>query len=253
MATATLTQANRQFQVFTPLGKDVLLFRHMAASETLSGLYEIDLDLLSSNPAIDVKKILGAPVGVSIELPAGGERYLHGFVSDFTYTDHMGDLHAYRATLRPWLWYLTRTADFRIFQDKTTPDIIKTVFRDLGFTDFKDALSRSYDPWEYCVQYRETAFNFVSRLMEHEGIYYYFEHAKDKHTLVLADASNSHGPIKGYDSVPYYPPEQSGRRKRDHISQWSVAWEVQSGKYTHTDFDFKKPQLDLRLAATDPQ
>ncbi len=128
------------------------------------------------------------------------------------------------------------------------------MFGDLGFSgDIKDALSRSYQPWEYCVQYRETAFNFVSRLMEHEGIYYYFEHAKNKHKLVLADATSAHGTVSGYEKVPYYPPEQSARRKRDNISAWSSSWEVQSGKYSHTDFDFKKPQLNLHTEVKDPQ
>jgi len=187
---AILTQANRQFKVSTPLGKDVLLFGHMSASEQLSGLYKIDLNLFSTNKAIKPEQILGAPVSVSIELPeAKGERHFHGHVAEFAYVEPIGEIHAYRATLRPWLWFLTRSADCRIFQNKNVPDIIKTVFRDLGFTDFKDGLSRSYEPWEYCVQYRETAFDFVSRLMEHEGIYYYFEHTASKHSLVLTDST----------------------------------------------------------------
>ncbi len=251
---AILTQANRQFKVSTPLGKDVLLFGHMSASEQLSGLYKIDLNLFSTNKAIKPEQILGAPVSVSIELPeAKGERHFHGHVAEFAYVEPIGEIHAYRATLRPWLWFLTRSADCRIFQNKNVPDIIKTVFRDLGFTDFKDGLSRSYEPWEYCVQYRETAFDFVSRLMEHEGIYYYFEHTASKHSLVLTDSTHSHPKVAGYDSVPYYPPEQTGRRKRDHISQWWVAWEVQSGEYSHTDYDFKKPALDLGANVNDPR
>ena len=89
----------------------------------------------------------------------------------------------------PWLWFLTRTSDCRIFQEKTVPDIIKEIFRDHGFTDFEERLSGSYRTWVYCVQYRETDFNFVSRLMEQEGIYYYFKHENGKHTLVLADSA----------------------------------------------------------------
>ncbi|WP_038825311.1 type VI secretion system tip protein VgrG, partial [Pseudomonas aeruginosa] len=86
----------------------------------------------------------------------------------------------------PWLWLLTRTSDCRIFQNQKVPDIIKQVFRDLGFSDFEDALSRSYREWEYCVQYRETSFDFVSRLMEQEGIYYWFRHEQKRHILVLS-------------------------------------------------------------------
>ena len=243
---ATMTQAQRQYEVTSSLGKDVLLFNRMTATEQMSRLFEIDLALLSSNPAIDAKKILGTPVTVRIELPAGGNRHLNGLCTDFSYTGAFGELHGYRAILRPWFWILTRSADCRIFQKKTTPEIIKQVVGDHGFTaEFKESLSRSYQPWEYCVQYRETAFNFISRLMEHEGIYYYFEHADGKHTMVLVDASSAHSPNGGYGEVPYYPPEQTGRRKRDGISDWSMSWEIQSGKFTHTDYEFKKPSLDL--------
>lgn len=247
------TQANRACKVNTALGEDVLLFARMTAQERLSGLFDIELDLVSSESSIDPLTILGTPAGISIDLPQGGQRHLHGFVARFALDGMAGELYRYRARLQPWLWFLTRTADCRIFQNVAVPDIVKTVFRDLGFTDFKDALTRSYQPWEYCVQYRETAFAFVSRLMEHEGIYYYFEHEADKHTLVLADSMSSHATTANYDSVPYYPPEQSGRRKRDHIYDWSMAWEVQSGKYTHTDFDFTKPQQDLKTQADAPR
>jgi type VI secretion system secreted protein VgrG len=247
---ATMTQADREFQVSSSLGKDVLLFNRMTATEGLSGIYEINLSLLSANGSIDAKKILGTPVGVSVALPAGGQRYFHGLCTDFAYTGHFGELYGYRAILRPWLWVLTRSADCRIFQKKTTVEIIKQIISDQGFSaDVKESLSRTYQPWEYCVQYRETAFNFISRLMEHEGIYYYFEHAADKHTMVLVDASSAHSTFGGYAEVPYYPPEQTGRRKRDSISDWSMSWEIQSGKVTHTDYDFTKPSLNL-LAQT---
>jgi type VI secretion system secreted protein VgrG len=254
MAPVNLTQADRQFKVTTPLGKDVLLFGHMTATEQLSGLYKIDLNLFSTKNSIKPEQILGEPVGVSIELPDGkGERYFHGHVAEFAYVEPIGEIHAYRATLRPWLWFLTRTADCRIFQNMKVPDIIKKVFSDLSFTDVKWDLSRSYETWEYCVQYRETAFDFVSRLMEHEGIYYYFDHEASKHTLVVTDSAHSHAKVAGYENVPYYPPEQMGRRARDHISQWWVGWEVQSGKYTHTDYDFKKPALNLTGVANGPR
>jgi type VI secretion system secreted protein VgrG len=246
----TMTQAQREFQVSSALGKDVLLFNRMTATEGLSGIYEINLALLSANPSIDAKKILGTPVGVSIAVPAGGQRYFHGLCTDFAYTGHFGELYGYRAVLRPWLWLLTRSADCRIFQKKTTPEIIKQIVSDQGFSgDFKESLSRSYQPWEYCVQYRETAFNFISRLMEHEGIYYFFEHKAGQHTMVLVDSSSAHSTFSGYAEVPYYPPEQTGRRKRDSISDWSMSWEIQSGKVTHTDYDFTKPSLNL-LAQT---
>ncbi len=103
-----------------------------------------------------------------------------------------GQFAGYRVSLRPWFWLLTRTSDCRIFQNHTVPDIIKQVFRDLGFSDFEDSLSGSYREWEYCVQYRETSFDFVSRLMEQEGIYYYFRHEKARHVLVRKTWGNSY-------------------------------------------------------------
>lgn len=252
----TLTQATREFEVSTSLGKDVLLFNRMTVNEGLSRLFEIELLLLSANKAIDAKKILGTPVGVRAELPPPnvGNRYFHGVCTDFAYTGSFGELHGYRAVLRPWLWVLTRSADCRIFQKKTTPEIIKQIFSDHGFSGdaIKDSLSRSYKQWEYCVQYRETAFNFVSRLMEHEGIYYYFEHKAGNHALVLVDSSSAHSKFGGYAEVPYFPPTDSGRRKRDHISDWSMSWEIQSGKFAHTDYEFKKPALNLMTKSQDP-
>jgi type VI secretion system secreted protein VgrG len=251
----TMTQAKREFEVSSSLGKDVLLFNRMTATEGLSSLFEIELALLSPNKSVDAKKILGTPVSVRLELPppTGGNRYFHGICTDFGYTGSFGELSGYRAVLRPWLWVLTRAADCRIFQKMSTPDIIKKIFSDHGFSgDVKDSLSRTYKQWEYCVQYRETAFNFVSRLMEHEGIYYYFEHKDSKHTLILVDSSSAHSKFGGYAEVPYFPPTDSGRRKRDHISDWSMAWEIQSGKFTHTDYEFKKPSLDLQTKSPGP-
>ena len=143
----------------------------------------------------------------------------------------------------PWLWFLTRTADCRIFQSKSVPDIIKGIFRDYGFTDFKDSLSGTYTAWDYCVQYRETDFNFVSRLMEHEGIYYFFEHDNGKHTLVLADSSSAHESFPGYDNVPFRATR--GTFNVENVGNWTLEQEVQPGSYALNDFNFEKPKTSL--------
>ena len=119
------------------------------------------------------------------------------------------------------------------------------MFRDHGFTDFEEQLSGSYRTWEYCVQYRETDFNFVSRLMEQEGIYYYFRHENGKHTLVLSDALGSHEPFPGYAEIAYWKQTESSPGERDGISAWALSKEVQPGKYVLNDFDFKKPAGNL--------
>jgi type VI secretion system secreted protein VgrG len=243
-------QANRSIVVTSPLGEDVLLFHSMNVNERLGRLFQFDLDLLSNDPEIKLQDILAQNVTVRYQRSDGENRYFNGFVSQFSQAGMHGNLFVYRATLRPWFWFLTRTADCRIFQNKTVPDIIKEVFRDEGFSDFEDSLSGTYREWDYCVQYRETDFNFISRLMEQEGMYYFFKHEDGKHTLVLSDSISAHETVPGYEEVPFYPPEQSERRERDHISDWSLNQIVQPGAYALNDYDFKKPKANLEVKST---
>jgi len=244
------TQDNLPIQVKSELGKDVLLFRGFSATEQLGRLFQFDVDVLSTDAGIQLQDVLGKPMTVQMDLPGGGGRYFNGLVSRFSQEGAVGSLTWYHATLRPWLWFLTRTADCQIFQEMTVPDIIKKVFKDKGFTDVEDKLAGTYRSWLFCVQYRETAFNFVSRLMEQEGIYYYFKHTDGKHQLVLADDYSSHEPFPDYDTIPFYPPTASERRERDHISEWSVAKEVQTGTFVLDSYDFEKPKGDLLVKST---
>jgi len=170
------TQSDRFIGVSSPLGGDELLFRRMSAYESLGRLFEIHLELLSTSETINLDDVVGQDMTVRLEVQDGSDRYFNGFCSEFSQTGRLGRYVTYEAVLRPWLWFLTRTADCRIFQEMTVPDIIKDVFREHGFSDFEESLSATYRTWEYCVQYRETDFNFVSRLMEQEGIYYFFKH-----------------------------------------------------------------------------
>jgi len=247
------TQRNRLIAVTTPLGDDVLLFHRMNVIEQLGRLFKISLDLLSTDPEIKIQDILGQNVTIKSQRPDGEDRYFNGFVSQFSQAGTHGDLFVYRATLRPWFWFLTRTADCRIFQQTNVPDIIKEVFRDHGFSDFEESLSGSYRDWEYCVQYRETDFNFISRLMEQEGIYYYFKHEDGKHTLVLSDSISAHEAVPGYEEVPYFPPDESELRERDHISDWSLNHIIQPGEYVLNEFDFKKPKANLLVKSSMPR
>ncbi|MCP5158331.1 MAG: type VI secretion system tip protein VgrG [Gammaproteobacteria bacterium] len=252
-----VTQKHRIFAVNTSLGEDVLVFYRMIATEQLGRLFEYDLELLSERTDIELSDILGKNVTVRMELPearGGGTRYFNGFVTRFSYLGMSGLRYAaYRATLSPWLWFLTRTSDCRIFQEKTIPDIIELVFRDQGFTDFKKSLSGEYPTWEYCVQYRESDFNFVSRLMELAGIYYYFKHENGKHTLVLADDYSAHETFPNYDEVPYYPPDATHLRERDHLYEWIMEKQVQPGGYSLNDFDFTAPTKNLRKVLSTPK
>jgi type VI secretion system secreted protein VgrG len=243
--------ANRGLKIDSPLGGD-LICRSFNGQDKLGRLFDYRLDLLSLNTEIQFDDIVGQRVTVSMELE-NGERYFDGYVTEFRYAGTLGQFAWYQATVRPWFWFLTRTSDCRIFQNQKVPDIIKAVFRDNGMSDFKDMLSGSYREWVYCVQYRETDFNFISRLMEQEGIYYYFEHEKGKHTLVLADGLGAHQPFPGYETVPYFPPDPNAAlRERDHIQHWTVTQAIVPGKYAIKDFDFEKPKVDLTAKLSDP-
>lgn len=239
------TRIYRVTEIVTPLGHDVLLFRGMTSKEELSRLSEFEIDVLSEKGDIDANKLLGKSVTVKLELHDESFRHFNGYVTRFQQVGSHGRYHAYHVSVRPWLWFLTRTADCRIFQDKTVPEIIKLVFADHTVADIKDELTYSYHNRVYCVQYRETDFDFVSRLMEQEGIYYYFKHAEGRHTLILADDYSAHAPTAGYETVPYIDSERLVRPEQEYISRWNHACEIQPGKYEIDDYDFERPKVDL--------
>jgi len=245
--TRNRSQGSRPAAAYSPLGDDVLLLRRFSGVERLGRLYEYELELISEKPQqVDFDKILGAPMSVRLDLADGSPRAFHGIVSRFSQVSGGAELPTYRATLVPWPWLLTRTADCRIFQNQSTKDTILQVFRDATFSGFRDALSGTYSPVEYCVQYCETSFNFVSRLMEREGIYYFFEHKDDSHTMVLADSATAHEPYPRYEELIY-----RGRRRthtdEEHISSWETRKQVQPGAVALGSFDFKQPSNDLNV------
>jgi type VI secretion system secreted protein VgrG len=239
-------------KVATSLGDETLMLAGLTGHEALGRPFEYELDLFSLDGKISLKDIIAQPVTVQIELQEGKYRFINGLVTRFGCIGASGRHTHYRATLRPWLWLLTRHTDCRIFQNETVPDVILKVFRDAGFSDFDKNLSRSYRPWEYICQYRESSFNFVSRLMEQEGIYYYFKHEDGKHTLYMTDSYAGHQTQEGYEEVPYFPPYPGEQRERDHIDGWRVTQEIQAGRFSLNDFDFKKPKSDLQTALNAP-
>jgi len=233
------TQQNRLLAIGTALGEDALLVRKFAFTEQLGRMFQMEVDLLSDQTALDFNQLIGTTATVRLELSGGETRYFNGCISRLVQSESEGKYGCYRATLVPWTWLLTRTADCRIFQKKTVPDIIEEVFKAHEFKDYKLSLSGSYREWEYCVQYRETDFNFISRLMEQEGIYYFFEHADGVHTLVLADGSSAHSVFAGYESMIYRPPTAHQKERSESVSDWVIEKEVQSGAYALADFNFK--------------
>lgn len=240
----TYTQENRLIALQTPLGDDVLLLQGFTGSEAISRIFQFHLDLLSENRAIAFSDIVGKRVTVRISLASGDERFFNGFVSRFAQSGSDARFSYYQMEVVPWLWFLTRNADCRIFQNMTIPDIIQQVFKDRGFTDFKNSLTGSFEPREYCVQYRETDFNFVSRLMEQYGIFYYFEHEETKHTLVLGNSSSAHQPCPR-QSTARYNTTVGDWDDEDVVTGWHIEQELRTGKYSLSDYNFETPSTSL--------
>jgi len=240
-------------EITTPLGADVLLFHGMHAREELGRMGEYQLDLLSRKGDINLDDILGKNVTVKLALPDDKTRYYNGYVTRFSQGGKDGFYHRYFAVVRPWLWFLTRTADCRIFQEMTVPDIIKKVFGDHETADFKLELTNPYRKWTYCVQYRETDFNFVSRLMEEEGIYHYVKHTDGHNTVVLTDSYSGHAAFPGAKEIHFISPEKLARPDIEHISSWDFAREIQPGVYVHDDYDLERPSVELQTKKVVPR
>jgi len=245
------SQENRQAQFRSLLtGDDELLLVDMIAHESVSGLFEYQLIVVSENADIDLYSILGTAAHVELELTRGGTRYYHGHVCEFAFAGYRDNFAEYRLTLRPWLWFLTRASDNRIFQNQTVKEIIEEVCDEHGFTDLEFRLDdQAYSQREFCVQYRESDFDFVSRLMEQEGIYYFFEHEETKHTLIVADATTNGDIFENYDCIPWHEPGEDQQADRDYLEDWSMTRGVRSGAVSLSDYNFETPNLDLRAVS----
>lgn len=243
---STYTQTERPIQIVTPLGADVLLLEGFQGRESISQPFRFELSLLSQQRQLDMDAAVGMRATIKL-LKDDGEvqRFINGCVVSFSQGGSVQNLYRYRAALVPWLWLLSYSGGCRIFQHKTVPEIVSQIFTERGFAgEFALRLGGAYEPREYCVQYRETDFSFVSRLLEEEGICYFFEHTADKHTLVLADQSSKFVPCPS-QPVARYHTSADDHLDEDAIATWSVAHQVRTGKYTARDFNFEQPRFDL--------
>jgi type VI secretion system secreted protein VgrG len=233
----------------SPLPAKDLMFESMTASAGLSMLGEMQLGLVSEKPDLKPEDLLGKPMTVSVALRDDKQRHFHGYVTRFGIGAHRGRFFGYQASVRPWLWFLTRTADCRIFQELSVPDIVKKVFEDHGNANFEFKLFRSYRKWVYCVQYRETDYNFVARLLEHEGIYWYIEHGEGTSKVVLVDSQSAHDAAPGCESLPYYEDASGAAPDTECVSDWRFASEVETDKVALTSYDFERPSTSLKADA----
>ena len=236
------TQDNRWASIETPLGKDVLLFRRMAGVEELGRIFQYELELCSENGNIAFDDIIGQNVTIRMNYTASDARFVNGIVSRFSRTQEVEDLTYYQATVVPNLWFLTRTADCRIYQNMDGVAIVKDVLKEQGITDVEYKLgSTTYPTREFCVMYRESYFQFISRIMEQEGIYYYFKHEDGKHTLILINASSLHEAAPGFEEIEFNPRDE-GSVDQDSIYYWIEMGQFDSTKFTYADYSLETPK-----------
>src|SRR4051812_3744032 len=230
------TQDGRPLRLSTPLAKDTLLLETLSAHEAVSEPFELTLDLLSSDPKVDPDALLRKPVTITVDLEDGKQRFFHGFVRRLTQGRRDEQFVSYRAEVVPAIWFLSLATDCRIFQNMTVPAIVQKVLSDNGVTDVRPSLTGTYSPREYCVQYRESHLAFISRLLEEEGIYYFFEHEKGKHTLVLGDAPSAIKPGL-IAKMPIALGAIAGAEFGDRIDSFELESLVRPGKATLADYN----------------
>lgn len=246
---ADFEQANRRFRVTTALGADAVLLTGFRGTEGLSQLFRFDLDLIApvDTPA-DFAKVLGKPAVIELDLPNGRVRHVHGIVSRFSQGDKDDRFLHYTAELVPTLWLLTRRERSRIFQHQTAKEILTKV---LDGVPLKWDVREKQATRDYCTQYRESDFAFASRLMEDEGIGYYFTHTAGGHTLVLTDHPDGHAAVPVEATLEYeLAAGGPGEEQRFLVTGWEKVQELRTGKITLWDHHFELPHQSLDAAGT---
>ncbi|CAI0702456.1 type VI secretion system Vgr family protein [Serratia fonticola] len=245
---------NRVILAHTPLAGNRLFFKSLIGKEKISEPYSYEVELLSPINNINLRELLGKSLTIELRSPLLPSRYLNGYITRMTLVgrESSGErYYIYRATVQPGLWYLTQNRDFRIWQEKTVPEIISSILADYQI-QLESKLTWNYRQWGFCVQYQESDFNFISRLMEHEGIYYYFRHEMGNHTLVLADAPQAHTTLTGYEFIPYLLSENGESSNANGIQSWSVSDAITPSLYSLDDYDFRKPRARLLETRQNP-
>ncbi|MGX9252807.1 type VI secretion system Vgr family protein [Pantoea ananatis] len=245
-------------RITVQLPAEGLLFRRLSGSEALSQSFVLQAELLSTDARIDRKSLLGKPVTFTLPtdglLSAVNPRYINGKITQIgVRSEELGGVRyaVYGLTVEPDLWPMKRDRNLRIFQSQTVPQIVQTLLKEYG-VNVETRLAGSYRVWEYCVQYQESSFDFISRLMELEGIYYFFRHEADKHTLVLCDAPDQHQSFPGYETIAYHVTPSGGSVTEEGVSQWALSESVTPGMYSTDDYDFRKPNAWMLQARQNP-
>jgi len=247
---SALRQTAHISKLDTPFGDDVLVIQEFSGQEGLGEMFEYRIDALSENKDLDFDQALGKKCQVTHHAYEK-KRIFNGYLVEAEWLGMKENLYAYRLILRPWLWLLSRKADCRIFENQTALDIIQDVFNEHGY-EFRKTTVESYPKLEYCVQYRESDLDFVLRLMEQHGIYYFFEHEDGKHTLVLADGKSSHTAISECATLPFLSHGAANQEAKQHVADWSKRRHLRTGKIEFRDYNFEKPNADMTAKAEGP-
>jgi len=242
----TITQSNRPLAVTTPLGDDALILTGVVWSEELGRPFHGELDLVSEQGDLDPADLLRQPVSIRLGSEPDDAKYLHGYVTELAQIGFSGGLHNYRATVVPWFGLLNHVGGSQVFQQQTAVEIAKAVIEARGFSgELDDRLTQTYRQRAYCVQHAESDFQFLSRLWEEEGIYYFFEYTKDQHTLVLCDDVSAHQSATSMDSLPYHA--EADPESELCVSQWTSRRQFATASYILRDYDFQKPRAEMTV------
>jgi type VI secretion system secreted protein VgrG len=229
------SQADCFVSVTTPFGADVLLLDGFGGREAISEPFHFDLRMHSTNQALDAQTIIGKGVTVTVKDQVGTARYFNGIVKRFAHTGANSQYGFYSAELAPRLWLLTLGQDRMIYQNQSALDIVKAVLGTFQVPLELRISGTDYAVREYCVQYDESAFDFISRLMEEEGIFYFFTFASGAHTMVLADSASAHE--VGQPKL-YFSPDSSVAPRAERVAEFAMTQDIVSGVHVLADYDY---------------
>jgi len=243
------TQANRQISLTTPLGTDVLLLRSFTIEEELAKPFLLTMECQSTSNDIDFTSIIGQNVTVNVNLPTYQQRYFNGSVASFKQIGFVGDLTNYRLTVRPDVWFLSKTSGCQIYQNLSAPSIIQSVLSAAQIAFSMPFPASAFPTLEYCVQYNETSLDFVNRLIEANGLFYYFQHTASSNTMVICESVPASNPFPGYEVIPYSR-ERNLHNTSEHIYEWQIEQQVESGGYMVNSYNYLTPKVNLAESQT---
>ncbi|WP_347557943.1 type VI secretion system tip protein TssI/VgrG [Robbsia sp. KACC 23696] len=237
------TQSGALLSVSTPLGADALLLEQFSGSEGLSTLFDFQLTMRSASADVDMSSLVGAAVTVTLSPTTSPTRYFNGMVTQCQYAGGKRGDAVYLARVVPKLWLLTLGTDRVIYQNLSSAEIVKQILSDNGIA-FQDKLSGTYTARDYCVRFDETAFDFISRLMEQDGIFYFFTFTSEAHTLVLADATSAYASLEGAATLSYAPESQPVSSVFS-VTQCDLANSLVLQKVSYNDYAYETSATSL--------